>query len=39
MIFEEFGSGAAALHLQEKVARDALMADPEYRAAFRKDYE
>ena len=39
VIFEEFGSGAAALHLQEKVARDALMADPAYRAAFRKDYE
>jgi len=39
VIFEEFGSGAAALHLQEKVARDVLMADPAYRAAFRKDYE
>src|SRR4051794_37582429 len=39
VIFEEFGSGAAALHLQEKVARDALMADPAYRARFRKDYE
>jgi len=39
VIFEEFGSGAAALHLQEKVARDALMRDPEYRARFRKDYE
>src|SRR4051794_39190020 len=39
VIFEEFGSGAAALHLQEQVAREALMADPAYRAAFRKDYE
>lgn len=39
VIFEEFGSGASALHLQEKVARDELMADPEYRARFRKDYE
>ena len=39
VIFEEFGSGATALHLQEKVARDALMRDPAYRAAFRKDYE
>lgn len=39
VIFEEFGSGAAALHLQEKLARDELMRDPAYRAAFRKDYE
>jgi N-acyl-D-aspartate/D-glutamate deacylase len=39
VIFEEFGSGAAALHLKEKVARDDLMRDPDYRATFRKDYE
>ena len=39
VIFEEFGSGAAALHLQEKVARDELMRDPDYRTRFRKDYE
>ena len=39
VIFEEFGSGAAALHLQEKIARDELMRDPEYRRQFRKDYE
>ena len=39
VIFEEFGSGASALHLQEKLARDELMADPAYRAGFRKDYE
>lgn len=39
VIFEEFGSGAMALHIQEKVARDELMADPEYRKRFRKDYE
>lgn len=39
VIFEEFGSGASALHLQEKLARDELMADPDYRAGFRKDYE
>ncbi|QYJ03646.1 amidohydrolase family protein [Nocardioides panacisoli] len=39
VIFEEFGSGAQALHLQEKLARDELMRDPAYRAAFRKDYE
>lgn len=39
VIFEEFGAGASALHLQEKLARDALMRDPDYRARFRKDYE
>ena len=39
VIFEEFGAGAAALHLQEKLARDELMRDPEYRKRFRKDYE
>ena len=39
VIFEEFGSGAQALHLQEKLARDELMRDPAYRARFRKDYE
>ncbi|MGZ4465690.1 MAG: N-acyl-D-amino-acid deacylase family protein [Nocardioides sp.] len=39
VIFEEFGSGAAALHLQEKLARDELMRDPAYRARFRKEYE
>lgn len=39
VIFEEFGSGAQALHLQEKLARDTLMRDPAYRARFRKDYE
>ncbi|WP_104108160.1 amidohydrolase family protein [Nocardioides sp. 616] len=39
VIFEELGAGAAALHLSEKVARDELMRDPAYRAAFRKEYE
>lgn len=39
VIFEEFGSGAMALHLQEKLARDELMRDPAYRERFRKDYE
>ncbi len=39
VIFEEFGSGAMALHIQEKVARDELMRDPAYREKFRKDYE
>lgn len=39
VIFEEFGSGAAALHLQDRLERDELMRDPEYRKRFRKDYE
>lgn len=39
VIFEEFGSGAAALHLQEKIARDDLMRDEDYRRRFRKDYD
>ncbi|MBM9460888.1 amidohydrolase family protein [Nocardioides sp. zg-536] len=39
VIFEEFGSGAAALHLAEQVARDELLRDEDYRRRFRKDYE
>ncbi|MGA8847987.1 MAG: amidohydrolase family protein, partial [Nocardioides sp.] len=39
VIFEEFGSGAAALHLADAVARDELLRDEDYRRAFRKDYE
>ncbi|MCD4534606.1 amidohydrolase family protein [Nocardioides sp. cx-169] len=39
VIFEEFGSGAAALHLKEKLARDELMRDEDYRRRFRKDYD
>jgi N-acyl-D-aspartate/D-glutamate deacylase len=39
VIFEEFGSGAAALHLSEEVARNALLADEGYRRTFRKDYD
>ncbi|GEP33084.1 hypothetical protein NSZ01_08520 [Nocardioides szechwanensis] len=39
VIFEEFGSGAAALHLSEKIARDELMRDEDYRRRFRKDYD
>ncbi len=39
VIFEEFGSGAAALHLSEEVARNSLLADEEYRRKFRKDYD
>ncbi len=39
VIFEEFGSGAAALHLQDEVERHGLMQDEAYRHRFRKDYE
>ena len=39
VIFEEFGSGAAALHLADAVARDELLRDEDYRRQFRKDYE
>jgi N-acyl-D-aspartate/D-glutamate deacylase len=37
VIFEEFGSGAAALNLREEIARGRLLADEEYRRWFRKD--
>ena len=39
VIFEEFGAGAAALHLQDEVQRNALMRDEAYRREFRKQYE
>ncbi|WP_344831009.1 N-acyl-D-amino-acid deacylase family protein [Actinocorallia longicatena] len=39
VVFEEFGSGRAALHLKEKVERDALLNDEAYRRRFRKEYE
>ncbi|MGX9672698.1 N-acyl-D-amino-acid deacylase family protein [Mycobacterium sp. HM-7] len=39
VVFEEFGSGAAALHLRDEVERNDLMRDDEYRRQFRKDYE
>jgi N-acyl-D-aspartate/D-glutamate deacylase len=38
-VFEEFGSGAAALHLVEEMERNALFADEAYRRSFRKDYD
>jgi N-acyl-D-aspartate/D-glutamate deacylase len=38
VIFEEFGSGAAAMHLKEQVAeRNDLLRDEDYRRRFRKD--
>ena len=39
VVFEEFGSGAAALHLRDEVERNALLADEAYRRQFRKDYD
>ncbi|WP_040811768.1 N-acyl-D-amino-acid deacylase family protein [Nocardia concava] len=39
-VFEEFGSGAAALHLSNQLEkRHELFQDPAYRRAFRKDYD
>jgi N-acyl-D-aspartate/D-glutamate deacylase len=40
VIFEEFGSGAAAMHLKEQVVqRNDLLRDKDYRRRFRKDYD
>ncbi|MBU3063533.1 amidohydrolase family protein [Nocardia sp. NEAU-G5] len=39
-VFEEFGSGAAALHLSNQLTeRRELLASPDYRRWFRKDYD
>lgn len=39
VVFEEFGSGAAALHLTDEMERNVLMQSEEYRRQFRKDYD
>lgn len=39
VIFEEFGSGEAALHLQDELERNDMLRDQDYRRRFRKDYE
>jgi N-acyl-D-aspartate/D-glutamate deacylase len=39
VIFEEFGSGEAALHLKDEVERNELLQNQSYRRWFRKDYE
>ncbi|MEW2483934.1 N-acyl-D-amino-acid deacylase family protein [Mycobacterium sp. NPDC051198] len=39
VVFEEFGSGAAALHLRDEVERNDLLRDESYRRTFRKDYD
>jgi N-acyl-D-aspartate/D-glutamate deacylase len=39
VVFEEFGSGAAALHLRDEIERNAMFNDENYRRQFRKDYD
>ncbi len=39
VVFEEFGAGAAALHLTDEVERAKLLDSEAYRRRFRKDYE
>ena len=39
VIFEEFGAGAAALHLRDEVERNEMLRDESYRREFRKQYE
>lgn len=39
VIFEEFGSGAAALHLKTELERNKLIRNEAYRRQFRKDYD
>lgn len=39
VVFEEFGAGAAALHLRDEIERNELLRDPDYRRWFRKDYD
>ncbi|MCJ0906729.1 amidohydrolase family protein [Rhodococcus sp. ARC_M6] len=39
VVFEEFGSGAAALHLTDEMERNIMLRSEEYRRQFRKDYD
>lgn len=39
VVFEEFGAGAAALHLADEAERARLLADDAYRAWFRKQWK
>ncbi|MGI9161929.1 MAG: N-acyl-D-amino-acid deacylase family protein, partial [Mycobacterium sp.] len=39
VVFEEFGSGAAALHLRDEIERNTLLSDEDYRRRFRKEYD
>ena len=38
VVFEEFGKGAEALHLEDLMERRELLRDPAYRAAFRRQF-
>lgn len=38
VVFEEFGAGAAALHLADLADRRELLQDPEFRAEFRRQF-
>jgi N-acyl-D-aspartate/D-glutamate deacylase len=38
-VFEEFGAGTAALHLRDQLERNELLADPEYRRRFRRQFD
>jgi N-acyl-D-aspartate/D-glutamate deacylase len=38
VVFEEFGAGAAALHLQDAASRSGLLRDPAYRERFRHQW-
>lgn len=38
VVFEEFGAGAAALHLQDAAERSGLLRDAAYRARFRSQW-
>jgi N-acyl-D-aspartate/D-glutamate deacylase len=38
VVFEEFGAGTAALHLEDALARARLLRDPKYRARFRREW-
>ncbi|MEV0548994.1 amidohydrolase family protein [Nocardia salmonicida] len=39
VVFEEFGAGAAALHLKDQVERNELLQSEPYRRWFRKQYD
>ena len=38
VVFEEFGAGAAALHLQDAASRAQLLREPAYRERFRRQW-
>ena len=38
VVFEEFGAGAAAIHLADELERHELLASEDYRRRFRADY-